>query len=207
MMKTKRIAIILGLSFSVAAITAGVSFTFAAFSATDKADQMIGYKGLREKSILLETYNGGTWSQSSTNWDFQLGQDTFATYYMYAFNHSDPGKYSWIVGTIVSPSSTSVLHNHHIVAFQFDSLVYDRFDFIRFNPNGANVPSWDRESGSLWDQTSTQTWDGTTNYYAINTQNRITNGDGYGHDTASIRRTATASVDNGVIVLSNIHDY
>ncbi len=197
----RRKFIVLGLSLGIAAIAGGISGTLAAFQASGKVDQMAGYQGLRPQTILLDTYDGGTWNQPSTNWDFGLDTGTYATYYMYAFDSADSSINKWIAATLVTPASTSNVYNHHILAFQFDTLTYNSFNFVRFNPNGTSVPSWDRDGNNLWDQTSAQTYSADYNYYGVDTSQRVENGDGFGHDTAKVVTWKKATVVDGVLTV------
>ena len=197
----KRFLLVIGLSSLALSIGLGFGVSFAAFTAYQKVDQQIGYQGLRDKTMFLEVYNGGTWNNQTTNWDGDLDPEgTHAVYYMYAFDeyHSDH-TYTWLAGRVVTPSSGS-LNGHYLIAFQLPSLTYNSFNFVRFNPNGPSVPSWNRDDNSLWDQTSKITYSSSTNYYAVNCLDRTGN-DGYGHSTAGIRARGKVTVSNGNLVL------
>ena len=157
-------------------------------------NQQIGYQGqVTTKPFFLDTNGSG-----SAGWE----KDS-AIFYVYAYNNAEPSTYKWISeygtrsGVTISGSGSYTLH-----VFRIDVNKYDRFNFVRFNPNGANIPSWNREDSpkSLWDQTSAQTYSSSTNYYKVNSSTRIINGDGYGHDTASISTTSKVNESSGNLV-------
>ena len=195
--------IALGIGALVLAIGGGTAATFAAFVAQDPVDQQIGYQGLRKKTVFLDTFDGNNshWSDGRYNWDCTLSNGSHAIYYMYAFDSSHSSTvFEWLQGTIVTSPQSGNLAGHYLVAFQFDTTIYNSFNFVRFNPQGTQVPSWVRtdDPQSLWDQTSAQTNNNSINYYFINTSDRSGN-DGYGHDTAGIGQTGWVTVNNGIL--------
>ena len=195
--------IILGISALVLVIGGGAAATFAAFVANVPVDQQIGYLGLRKKTMFLDTFDGNEshWTNGYYNWDCGLSANTHAIYYMYAFDSSHSGTvFEWLQGTIVASPSSGNLKDHYLIAFQFDTTIYNSFNFVRFNPQGTAVPSWVRtdDPQSLWDQTSSQTYNSSVNYYSINTDDRSGN-DGYGHNTAGIKQTGWVTVTNGIL--------
>lgn len=183
MKKIGKVTLIIAIfSTSLAIASAGVGITYAAYWSKKSIDQRTGYQGaLSVFPIFLNTNGSG-----NAGWE----KDD-AVFYMYAYNN-DGSVYTWIEATKIASaliynselSSVSVTYTP-LYWFRFDSSIYTKFNFVRFSPNGANVPSWNRDDSprSLWDQTSQITYSSLINLYHINNTDRNGN-DGYGHDTA-----------------------
>lgn len=186
------------LAISIATFSTAIGITYASYWSKKSITQVTGFNGeLTTYPIFLDTNGSGDagWEKDS------------AIFYMYAFNSSNTANFEWIPATSIGSaaiynSTLDTISNTYapLYWFRFDSSKYNSFNFVRFNPDGSTIPSWNRDDNpqSLWDQTSAQTYDSTKNLYHIRnlSSDRISNGDGYGHETAGIEVNASKLAEN-----------
>ena len=148
--------IYLGLaSISLIVASAGVGITFAKYNAVKDVSQIVGYQGkLNQASIFL---NANVWEKDK------------AIYYI--FMRDPVNQYLSPVRTI-NPTINNITFTMYV--FVIENPEGKTFEFLRMNPDGANVPSYD--TGSCWNHTDAITYSSSANYYCINTYD---NGMGY----------------------------
>ena len=123
------------------------TITYSAFVDTKQVAQQAGYSGSVKESIFL---NANIWEVDSP------------IYYMYAFKNGGAAT-EWLP---VSKTITPVINDVHFTmyVFEFATVKYDRFNFVRINPNSnQTIPSFEAK----WNQTADITYSGSVNYYCI----------------------------------------
>ena len=163
-------------------IGTGVGLTVAKYTSSKKANQAIGYQGkLTEASIF---FNANIWDIDG------------AIMYLYAYDNDNPSTVNaWIQPTrVINPTIDSVTFNMYI--FRYDPAVYDHFNFVRVNPSGPAIGTWDWTNHTVWNCTKPIefTESTTVNYYCIEKWDNVANGDGHGHATCGFT-THTISAD------------
>lgn len=181
----KRIAFLTG----SLTITVGMSasITYASFAIRADCTQTASYKGELPVSIYL---NANIWDTAD------------AIFYLYAFDAISPAvptNQKWIASSKTITPTIRVSGddvNFKMYVFRLDVLLYPYFLFGRFNPNGANVPSFTDNDNpkSLWNQTIDITYSSSINYYCINAWD-----DGYGKSTVQADHLTS---NNGTLTFS-----
>lgn len=120
-----RMALVIALPL-VASVSIGVAGTFAAFSKTKVVSQTIRITG---SSIYL---NPGVWEADG------------ALFYLYTWDSSNDSDNAWM--------KNNGKHGSYYVFNSPISSDHDKCIFVRINPNGANIPSFNKDT--KWNQSS-----------------------------------------------------
>ncbi len=196
MANTKKIVLFASIGLlSVGVVGAGAGVSFAKYTSTKKASQSIGYQGkLTAKSIFL----------NANIWDIDD-----AIMYLYAYDSTNEATVNaWIQPSkVINPTINSTTFNLYV--FQYDPDIYNHFNFVRVNPNGAHIGEWNWNDSpqTVWNATKaiSFTSETTINYYCIEKWDNINDGDGYGHKTCGFTTNTLGLDGSNNLIFTGTH--